>query len=107
MINEILAQIRDGKFDYIHKPTHISRVGTTISSPEYLQKMDEAKENREWNRQAEAGVRNSFRKTLAQAYGVSEHPKEERLWELAWSKGHANGYAEVALEYDELVTLIT
>jgi hypothetical protein len=52
-------------------------------------------------------VRNSFRKTLAQAYGVSEHPKEERLWELAWSKGHANGYAEVALEYDELVTLIT
>jgi len=106
MINEILAQIQAGKFNYVHKPTHILREGTTISSPEYLQKMDEARENRKLNRLAEAEMRILFRKELAQAYGISEHPKEERLWELAWSKGHANGYSEVALEYDELVTLI-
>ena len=103
MINDVLTRVQNGEFDYEHKPTHIA---TTRDSAEYLARKDTADANRKSNREAELGTRNAFRKALAETYGVTEHPKEERLWELAWSKGHSNGYSEVALEYDELVTLI-
>jgi len=44
---------------------------------------------------------------LANVNGVYGHPKEPKLWKLAWEQGHANGYSEVALVYDELADLVT
>jgi len=38
--------------------------------------------------------------------GTADHPKAQRLWELAWEHGHANGYTEVYFWYVELKTLI-
>lgn len=102
-VYSIIERVNMGEFEPEHKPTHIT---ATRNSQEYLDQMDEAKKNREWNRQAELGKREAFRKTLAEAYGISDHPKEDLLWRMAWSRGHANGYAEVASEYDELVELI-
>ena len=47
-----------------------------------------------------------FRKDLAKAYDIKDHPKEEILFNLAWSYGQSNGYYEVLHHYDELVKLI-
>lgn len=102
MINDVLNRIQNGEFAYEYKPTHI----ITRDSAEYLARKDVADANRKFNLEAELGTRNALRKVLAETYGVTGHPKEERLWELAWSKGHSSGYSEVASEYDELVTLI-
>ena len=47
-----------------------------------------------------------FRKDLADEYGVTGHPKEPKLWNMAWEHGHSSGLEEVAMYYDELVELV-
>jgi len=57
-------------------------------------------------RRAESEARERFRKALAEEHGVVGHPKEPRLFEIAWSHGHANGLIEVVVYYEEFVELL-
>lgn len=50
--------------------------------------------------------REVFKADLADAYGVSNHPKADRVFELAWDRGHDAGLGDVLIEYDDLVELI-
>ena len=47
-----------------------------------------------------------FRNDLAEEHGVTGHPKEPKLWSMAWEYGHSSGFEEVAMYYDELVELV-
>jgi len=47
-----------------------------------------------------------FRTALETDEGMVGHPKAQRLWDLAWCYGHAEGWSEVRFWYLELVTLI-
>ena len=57
-------------------------------------------------REKDAAMRQNFRKMLAELYGVSDHPKEQKLFDLSWEEGHSSGYSEVAIKYDEFVDLM-
>jgi hypothetical protein len=46
------------------------------------------------------------RESLEQKHGMLTHLKRDMLWQLAWEHGHASGYSEVILWYEELVELL-
>ena len=47
-----------------------------------------------------------FKADLFAEHGVTDNPKAERCWELAWEYGHPSGLMEVANYFDDLVDLI-
>lgn len=47
-----------------------------------------------------------FKKDVLEAYGVEDHPKAQRTFEIAWSHGHSSGYHEVLDWFDELSELL-
>jgi hypothetical protein len=47
-----------------------------------------------------------FKHDLEVEHGVSDNPKRNKLFEIAWGEGHAYGFSEVASHYDTLVELI-
>lgn len=54
----------------------------------------------------QTAIRERFVNDIAVAFGVSDNPKKEKLFEVAWSLGHSSGYGEVWNYYAELVELI-
>lgn len=54
----------------------------------------------------EARMNNLFRQDLAAEHGVTGHPKEQKLFELAWEHGHSSGYSEVTNYYESFVELL-
>ena len=47
-----------------------------------------------------------FVNDLFEEFGVTDNPKRHKAFELAWEKGHANGFEEVYNEFYDLVELI-
>ena len=47
-----------------------------------------------------------FKRDLFELHGVTDHPKAERCFQLAWEDGHHAGYDEVVILFDKLVDLI-
>lgn len=44
--------------------------------------------------------------TLASEFGVEDHPKLDKCFELAWEYGHGHGYSEIRKYFIDLVELI-
>ena len=56
---------------------------------------------------AEQGrLQEEFKRDLFEEHGVTDHPKAERCYALAWEKGHSAGLQEVANFFDDFVDLI-
>ncbi len=49
----------------------------------------------------------AFHQELARGYGLENHPKEPKLWALAWEHGHSAGYGEVRGYYHDFSELLT
>lgn len=47
-----------------------------------------------------------LRADLAAEHGISGHPKEPKVWALAWDYGHAYGASDVRSYYDDLAELV-
>jgi len=47
-----------------------------------------------------------FERDLLDNFGITDHPKADRLFALAWQRGHSSGYGEVLSEAEDLVDLI-
>lgn len=56
-------------------------------------------------RQKQALIRQVFVWGLYYLSGVLDNPKACRAFNIAWQKGHSNGFAEVASEFDDLLPL--
>jgi hypothetical protein len=63
-------------------------------------------EERRIRRSAEQEMTDKFRKVLEEDNGLSDHPKRDVLWRLAWDEGHSSGYAEVAIYYERFAELL-
>lgn len=48
----------------------------------------------------------TYKKDLLAAFGVTDHPKAEKAFAMAWDQGHAYGLYEVLLKFADLVELI-
>jgi hypothetical protein len=53
-----------------------------------------------------ARLHEEFKRDLFELHGVTGHPKAERCYSLAYDKGHAYGFEEVAGYFDDFVDLI-
>jgi hypothetical protein len=58
-----------------------------------------------WNIE-NARLHTEFKEDIFEEFGVQNHPKRERVFELAWDRGHSSGFFEVYLVFEELVELI-
>jgi hypothetical protein len=47
-----------------------------------------------------------FKNDLFIEHGVTENPKANKAFEMAWDRGHSSGLEEVAREFEEIVELI-
>ena len=58
-------------------------------------------------RKEEARLYNLFRQALCEFHDLDiENPKVQKALSIAWERGHANGYYEVAGEFNDLVELL-
>lgn len=48
----------------------------------------------------------AFKKEALKELGLENHPKAEKVFDLAWERGHSQGYTEVYLELQELADLL-
>jgi hypothetical protein len=62
-------------------------------------------DHKEWRRLS-AEKKWDFRRDLEKAYGLTDHPKADTMWRLAWEEGHSEGYAAVLRWYDDLYDLV-
>lgn len=61
---------------------------------------------RDWRTEQTRLVHEVFKNDLAQEHGLVGHPKLERLFQMAWSMGHAAGLEEVASYFEDLSELL-
>ena len=54
----------------------------------------------------EAKKKSEFKGRLAKENGIENHPKLDRLFEIAWCFGHSSGFNEVDIYFSEMVDLI-
>lgn len=52
-------------------------------------------------------MREKFKNDLISEYRLEGHPKADKLFDLAWEKGHSSGWEEVANEFDEMAGLLS
>lgn len=67
---------------------------------------EEYKEHKKIYSQAEQNLYQEFQTDLFSEFGVSNVPKRFKCFDIAWEKGHANGYSEVYNEFADIVDLI-
>ena len=56
--------------------------------------------------QHQRDLHDEFRKSLFETFDVANHPKRDKVFALAWERGHSAGFYEVANEFADLVDLI-
>lgn len=56
--------------------------------------------------QGEHARENQFKTELFAEYGMTNHPKAEKCYNLAWENGHAHGFSEVAVHFAEYAELV-
>lgn len=47
-----------------------------------------------------------FRADLESDNSMTNHPKANILWDMAYDRGHSSGYESIVSEYEELVELV-
>ena len=63
-------------------------------------------EERRLAREAETKKRTEFKKELLEKYDLTDHPKADQLYNLAWEFGHSSGYENVRYFFGEMADLL-
>ena len=72
----------------------------------YDNKTTYSEETRKEHRAETARLEAIFKADLEEEFGLTGHPKADKLYGIAWSYGHSAGYIDVAHYYDELSELL-
>lgn len=94
---DIQRNIREGKY----------KVALQYPCSELYPTAEEREKMRAEYREEQVRLNRQFQADLLEAYGMTNHPKREAIWNMAYGRGHSAGYHEVAQEFDELMALIT
>lgn len=57
-------------------------------------------------REDESRLYDEFKADLFECHGVTNNPKAQRAFEIAWDHGHAGGFSDVETYFSDLVDLI-
>lgn len=111
-MSDIYEHIANGRYEN-HVPLDVPALvidadTTTIARAEELRNEHATlkREQRGRYREEEARLNALFRADLEVEHGLVGHPKAERLFEMAWDRGHSGGFREVAEHYAELAELV-
>lgn len=58
------------------------------------------------HRENEGAITAMVKRDLELQEGLGGHPKADKLWIIAWDRGHSSGYADVISVYEELAELL-
>lgn len=72
----------------------------------YENEMDVYREKRKLYNEKKAELHQEFITDLFEEFGVTNHPKAHKVFNIAWDLGHANGYREVSYYFEKLVDII-
>lgn len=61
---------------------------------------------RDIQRERQEALKLEHKQKLAKEFGLVDHPKLDKLYDVAWNFGHANGFQEVEFYFMELEELI-
>jgi hypothetical protein len=107
--------------DALATPTDSGRTGEHQMTPDEIRKRivageynvpfpkeaeSDQKVREEWRKAHRRKSEVEFEKDLAEAFGVVQHQKRERLFALAWEHGHASGLSDVLSFYEDFVELV-
>lgn len=67
---------------------------------------DEHKRRKKYAVDATGVLLTVFKRDLYNILGITNHPKAEKLFSLAWERGHGNGYLYVFQEAEDLADLL-
>ncbi|MFV2015178.1 MAG: hypothetical protein ACC656_07120 [Candidatus Heimdallarchaeota archaeon] len=87
-------------------------VGTRAQLKEKEVKLKEIAINNYWNNQQKIREERhqkhfvEFKADLAETYKISDHPKLDKLFDMAWERGHSEGLNSVEIEFAELSELL-
>jgi len=100
-----------GKYENTVSPTYekkpVTDDMTVRQAREHTERQKQlAHDQRRASRTNEARMILLLRNDLAAEHGVAEHPKEQKLWDLAWDHGHSSGFGEIITYYEEFVELL-
>ncbi len=85
-------------------PEEIKTLGQVAS--EYALALEQhARESDAYNTER-CQLEKQFKIDLLAEHGVTNHPKADAAYSMAWDRGHSSGYSEIALEFGELVDLL-
>ena len=68
--------------------------------------MEEFRKHTEAFRAAERDAMSRFKADVLAENGITDHPKADKLYEMAWERGHSSGIQEVAMYAEELSELL-
>ncbi len=72
----------------------------------YEQEMEVYTELIKQYRERQENLNEEFRVDVLEEYGLTEHPKADKVYTMAWDHGHSSGYYEVAQWVSELAELV-
>lgn len=72
----------------------------------YVNKVPYTKETRKEYKAEELRLLEEFKKDLLDEFGLTNHPKADKFWEIVWDMGHAYGLSDVYSYADQLYVLL-
>lgn len=84
---------------------HCSECGKEIQSIILQIRENNAKINDDYIKENQR-LEEMFKSDLFAYHNVTDNPKKDQAYSLAYDRGHSSGYSEIALEFDDLVGLI-
>lgn len=55
---------------------------------------------------AQAQMRLQFKADVLQEHGLTGHPKADKVYDMAWQEGHADGYGNIERWVEDLAELV-
>ena len=119
MYNDMHTKIQDGyyknKVEYPSKPVkpRLGKNATSVEAKVYAEALESWEKNMEdWRdkikeyRKIDNQLYMLFKRDALDDTGLTNHPKAEKAWEMAWDRGHSSGYYEVYQQLCELSDLL-
>lgn len=110
---DVIGAIRAGRYEN-KVPSGIDKVPvdentmTVRQAREHVEREKQReRDQRDARRAEEARLDEMFRADLERQYGLTGHPKADKVFSLAYERGHSGGREQVANEYSELAELLT
>ena len=94
------------QMEYPVKPKHPGRTADDATLTAGVVVRDEWLCERGEYRNEDARLTNLFKKDAFEELGIADNPKREKLYEIAWELGHADGLSEVWWHMVDLAQLI-